>query len=133
MTNFTPAPINDFDPTTRAPKFTAVLVESNGVDPNTGVNTPSVDITTPLVFTFVQGGGSSPAVRVTQSGIASNGARVVRWDPGVLQPTDTSKPWSVRISVPGGTNQVTQTGTTPPPPDFSGVNPTGGETDQPPT
>lgn len=134
MTNFTPPQITDFDPAARGPKYTKVVVMANGVDPATGINTPSVDLTTPLVFTYVQGGGVNPAVLADQVAITAAGERVIRWRPGVLQPGDTSKPWSVRMTVASnGVNQVTQGGSTPPPPEFSGVNPSGGETDTPPT
>lgn len=133
MTNFTPPAITDFDPVARGPKFTEVLVQSNGVDPSTGINNPVVDTTTPLTFTFNQGGGANPAVLVDQVAIATNGARVLRWRPGVLQPNVPAAPWAVRITAGSGANQVTQSGTTPPPPEFSGVNPTGAESDTQPT
>lgn len=133
MTNFTTPPIADFDPAGRGPKYTTVLVQANGVDPNTGINTPSVDQTTPLVFSYNQGAasgsGGTPAVLVDQVAIAANGARVIRWRPGVLQPAASAQPWSVRISVPNTVNFVTQGGTTPPPPEFSGVAPGAAESD----
>ncbi len=139
MTNFLPPVISDFDPTLRGARYTECVAHGNGVDPTTGINTGTIDVTTPLTFFYVQGGGAggvpgpNPRVLVDQVAILGDGTRVLRWRPGVLQPTDTNQPWSVRITAGTGTNQITQTGTTPPPPDVSGLSPTGGETDTQPT
>lgn len=135
MTNVTVPSIQDFDPVARTAKYTECIVRANGVDPVTGVNTGTIDVTTPLTFFYVQGGGAggipgpNPRVLVDQIALLGDGTRVLRWRPGVLQATETSQPWSIRITAPPGTNQITQMGTTPPPADVSGVTPVGVETD----
>ncbi len=115
-----------FDPNTRAPQYIEVVVTDNAVDPNTGANPGVVDTTTPLVFTYNQGGpgpGGTPPAVVTfaQTKVTASGARVVRMTPGVLQVGGTDQPFSVRISAAGRTGITTVTGTTPAPTDISGV------------
>lgn len=128
-----------FDPITRLPVYIEVVVTANAVDPSTGINQGVVDQTTPLVFTYNQGGpgpGGVPAAVVTfaQVNVVSSGARVVKITPGVLQVGGTDQPWSVRISAAGRTGITTVTGTTPVPPDVSGVAFNGvGPTEQQPT
>ncbi|HET9893254.1 MAG TPA: hypothetical protein VFQ42_22440 [Mycobacterium sp.] len=117
----TPPAIN-FDPATRAAQYAEVTVTANAVDPVTGANPGAIDRDTPLTFTYLQGGadGATPAaVTITQIAVTQDGARVLRFAPGVVQ---TAQPWSVRISAAGRTGTVTFTGTSPAPADVSGVS-----------
>lgn len=115
-----------FDPNTRAPQYIEVVVTANAVDPNTGANPGVVDTTTPLIFTYNQGGpgpgGAPPAVvTLSETKVTAIGARVVRMTPGVLPIGATDQPFSVRISAAGRTDITIVTGITPAPTDISGV------------
>ncbi len=122
-----------FDPVTRAPFYQEVMVQSDNVDPTTGVNNGLPDTTTALDF-VVQSQPHIPAVvNIVQVGIvpdgqANAGARVLRISPGVMQTTDSTFTWSVICSVHGApsiANTIKFSGSTPPPPSVAGVSPVG--------
>ena len=99
-------------------QYLAVIVTINNVqldDSNPG----QVDTTTPLTFEGLQGYGT--AVNATELAPLADGRRVVRINPGQLQPGTATQPWSFRVKAAGRTGFVTLTGTTAAPPDVSGV------------
>lgn len=117
-----------FDPTTRAAQYIEAVVLANAVDPVTGVNPGTPDLTTPLTFTYLSGGpsGSTPAAATITEIAQVDGARVLRIAPGpLLGPVPGGGPaftWSIRISAAGRTGTLTVSGSTPPVADVSGVS-----------
>lgn len=103
------------------PQAVMVVVSDNNVLPD-GSNPGTVDATSTLILTNVQGCAIAPAFGAAASIQidAANNRRIIV-TPKVLSPGASSQPFSFRVSCAGKTGTVTFSGSTLAPSDVSGV------------
>lgn len=105
-----------------APVAFTVVVTANSVDPATGINSGSVDTTTPLIFEYLQGGPADPAGPAVIASVDPANNRRVICTSGPLQPGQSDRPWSFRVKAAGRTTFLTASGMSQAAPDVSGVS-----------
>lgn len=97
------------------PQAFRVVVNANGVQPD-GTNVATPDTTSALIFTSV----ANPSAAVPSIDPLDNRRVIVT--PGPVTPGAAPIAWAFRVSVAGRPGQVLVQGSTPAPPDLSGVS-----------